>query len=137
MNNSQAASQIFDEFKAHWETLTPAIPLSYEGKAFDPSTVSDKRAGWARFEFQPEPDGLIALGTRLLRQEARLRVLCSVQSNTGVLRCTGLADHAMLFFQRGSQGIRFSGIGIIRRGDTGTGWYELAAVATAQYDHVV
>ena len=133
MNHEQAATQIFREFGVHWDTLTPTIPLGFEGMAFDPSTVSDKAAGWAHISFEPAVDGLIALGNTLLRQSSIIRVRCSTQSGTGVLRALKLADHALLFYQRGLEGLRFSQIGIIRLGDR-QGWWSCFAQSNVSYD---
>ena len=135
MNHEAAATQIFREFSVHWDTLTPTVPLGFEGRNFDPSTVLDKAAGWAHISFEPAVDGLIALGNTLLRQSSIIRVRCSTQSGTGVLRALKLADHALLYFQRGSLGIRFSEIGIIRLGDR-QGWWSCFAQSNVSYDNV-
>ena len=135
MNNSQAASQIFREFSVHWGNLSP---LTFEGQAFDPSDpslVHDKAAGWARIAFEPTDGTIQALGTRLLRQNATLRVRCFVQSGTGTLRALSMADHALLYLQGATNGIRFFEQGLIRLGDR-QGWYEVIAQCRARYDDV-
>ena len=117
MTNAQAAAQIYREFKEHWGSLSP---LTFEGLAFDPSdpsVVPDKRTGWARLLVEPTSGGIGALGTRLLRQTATVRVRCFAQSGTGVMRALRLAYHARIYFQQGSSGIRFFESGIIRLGD--------------------
>ena len=141
MTTEEAAQQIFDEFKAHWDTLNPAIPIGYEGQTWDPSDpamVPDKRTGWAFLTFEPfaSGDGIVALGNRLLRQNARVRCLCAIQANTGVLKALTMADHALLYFQRGSSGIRFNELAVEKRGNR-SGWWECFAQATVSFDHVV
>ena len=135
MNNAQAVEQIYREFQAHWGVLAP---LTFEGMAFnpsDPSMVPDKAAGWARLSVEVSEGSNQALGVRLFRQNATVRVRCFVQSGTGVLRALGLADHALFYFQRGSNGIRFFEIGLIKIGDR-QGWFEVIAQCRARFDAI-
>ena len=135
MTNEQAVEQIYREFGVHWGNLSP---LTFEGLAFnpsDPALVPDKRTGWASLGVELTDGENLALGAKLFRQTATVRVRCSVQSNSGVLMALRLADHALLYFQRGSNGIRFFDPGSYRLGDR-NGWYEVVAQSLCSYDNV-